>query len=129
MSEEKTYSIQKHDATTLHYDLRLEKEGVLKSWAVPKRPSQNPSDKRLAIQMEDHTLDYAFFEGEIKEGRYGAGNVELWDKGTYETVKWEENEIIVNINGKKLKGDYVLIRFQPDKDPKNWLFFKKKVQT
>lgn len=126
MGEKRTYSIQKHDATTLHYDLRLEKEGVLKSWAIPKGPSQNPSDKRLAIQMEDHPLNYAFFEGEIEEGRYGAGTVELWDKGTYEMVKWEENEIVTNINGEKLKGNYVLIRFQPDKDPKNWLFFKKK---
>ncbi|KXA94413.1 hypothetical protein AKJ37_06875 [candidate division MSBL1 archaeon SCGC-AAA259I09] len=120
------YSIQKHDASTLHYDLRLEKEGVLKSWAIPKGPSRDPSDKRLAIQTEDHPLDYAFFEGEIEEGQYGAGEVELWDKGSYDLIKWKENEIIIDIYGEKLAGEYVLIRFQPDENPKNWLFFKKK---
>ncbi len=120
------YSIQKHDASTLHYDLRLEKEGVLKSWAIPKGPSKKPSDKRLAIQTEDHPLDYAFFEGEIEEGQYGAGTVELWDQGTYNPIKWKEDEIIIEIRGEKLDGNYVLIRFQPDENPKNWLFFKKK---
>ncbi|KXB02059.1 hypothetical protein AKJ43_02565 [candidate division MSBL1 archaeon SCGC-AAA261D19] len=121
----KVYSIQKHDASTLHYDLRLEKEGVLRSWAIPKVPPRDPSIKRLAIQTEDHPLDYAFFEGEIEEGRYGHGTVELWDKGSYEVRKWKKNEIIVRINGEKLKGKYVLIRFQPDENPENWLFFKK----
>lgn len=120
------YSIQKHDASTLHYDLRLEKEGVLKSWAIPKGPSQDPSDKRLAIQTEDHPLGYAFFEGEIEEGQYGAGKVQLWDKGSYDPIKWKENEIIIDIHGEKLVGKYVLIRFKPDENPKNWLFFKKK---
>ncbi|KXA90468.1 hypothetical protein AKJ62_00815 [candidate division MSBL1 archaeon SCGC-AAA259D14] len=120
------YSMQKHDASTLHYDLRLERDGVLKSWAIPKGPSKDPSDKRLAIQTEDHSLDHAFFEGEIEEGRYGAGNVELWDRGNYEPVKWEEDEIIVDIHGENLDGKYVLIRFQPEENPDNWLFFKKK---
>ncbi|KXA94541.1 hypothetical protein AKJ65_04095 [candidate division MSBL1 archaeon SCGC-AAA259E19] len=120
------YSIQKHDASTLHYDLRLEREGVLKSWAIPKGPSEDPSDKRLAIRTEDHPTDYAFFEGEIAEGRYGAGEVELWDKGSYEPIKWRKNEIIVNIDGEKLAGKHVLIRFQPEENPENWLFFKKK---
>lgn len=124
--KEKIYTIQKHDASTLHYDLRLEKDGVLKSWAVPKGPSEDPSDKRLAIETEDHDLDYADFEGEIGEGEYGAGEVELWDEGTYEEVKWEENEIIVDIHGDKLDGKYVLIRFKPEEEPKNWLLFKKK---
>lgn len=124
--EDKIYTIQKHDASTLHYDLRLEKDGVLKSWAVPKGPSEDPSKKRLAIETEDHDLDYADFEGEIEEGEYGAGEVELWDEGTYEEVKWKENEIIVDIHGDKLDGKYVLIRFKPDEEPKNWLFFKKK---
>lgn len=122
----RVYSIQKHDASQLHYDLRLEKDGVLKSWAVPKEPSKNPGTKRLAIQTEDHPLDYAFFEGEIQEGRYGAGQVELWDEGTYEPEKWKENEIIMELHGEKLSGKYVLIRFKPDEQPKNWLFFKKK---
>ncbi len=125
--EKKKYSIQKHDATTLHYDLRLEKEGVLKSWAIPKGPSKNPSDKRLAIETEDHPLNYADFEGEIEEGRYGAGNVELWDEGTYEEIVWKENKIIVDIDAERLNGKYVLIRFKPEVEPENWLFFKKKV--
>lgn len=126
MGEERIYSVQKHDASRLHYDLRLEKDGVLKSWAIPKDPSKDPSDKRLAIETEDHSLDYADFEGEIEEGQYGAGTVELWDKGIYEEVKWREDEIIVDISGDKLSGKFVLIRFQPDEDPDNWLFFKKK---
>lgn len=124
-SEGKTYSIQKHDASRLHYDLRLEKDGVLKSWAVPKKPPQNPGNKRLAIQTEDHDLSYAFFEGEIEEGKYGAGQVELWDKGSYEEEKWKDNEIVVEIDGEKLSGKYVLLRFKPDEEPDKWLFFKK----
>lgn len=124
--EERIYTIQKHDASSLHYDLRLEKDGVLKSWAIPKGPSDDPSEKRLAIETEDHPLDYADFEGEIEEGKYGAGKVELWDEGTYEIVEWEENKIIVDINGERLDGKYVLIRFKPDEEPENWLFFKKK---
>lgn len=126
MGEELRYSIQKHDASSLHYDLRLEREGTLKSWAIPKGPSTNPSEKRLAIQTEDHPVDYIFFEGEIEEGRYGAGTVELWDRGTYEALKWKENEIILDISGDELRGKYVLIRFQPEENPENWLFFKKK---
>lgn len=124
--KKKAYSIQKHDASTLHYDLRLEKENVLKSWAVPKEPSKDPSDKRLAIETEDHDLDFADFEGEIEEGKYGAGNVELWDEGTYEEIEWKENKIIVNIDGEKLNGKYVLIRFKPEEEPDYWLFFKMK---
>jgi len=120
------YSIQKHDASTLHYDLRLEKDGVLKSWAIPKGPSEDPSVKRLAIQTEDHSIEHAFFEGEIEEGKYGAGEVELWDQGSYRPIKWQEDEVIVDIDGDKLEGRYVLIRFQPEENPENWLFFKKK---
>ncbi len=126
LDEKRIYSIQKHDASQLHYDLRLEKEGVLKSWAIPKGPSEDPSDKRLAIETNDHSLEYADFEGVIEEGNYGAGEVELWDKGVYEEIKWKENEIIIDLNGDKLDGRYVLIRFQPEEDPDNWLFFKKK---
>ncbi|MEF8847761.1 MAG: DNA polymerase ligase N-terminal domain-containing protein [Candidatus Thermoplasmatota archaeon] len=125
-NKKKIYSIQKHDATTLHYDLRLEKDDVLKSWAIPKKPSKNPSDKRLAIQTPDHPIDYAFFEGVIEEGKYGSGEVEIWDKGTYKIIKWKQNEIIIDIDGDNLKGKYVLIRFKPEEQPKNWLFFKKK---
>ena len=120
------YSIQKHDASNLHYDLRLEREGVLKSWAIPKGPSSDPSTKRLAIQTEDHPLGYALFEGVIEEGNYGAGEVEVWDRGNYSVEKWKDNEIIIDIEGDKLQGKYVLIRFKPEAQPKNWLFFKKK---
>ena len=116
------YVIQKHDASRLHYDLRLEKDGVLKSWAVPKEPPLAPGTRRLAIQTEDHPTAYASFEGEIPKGEYGAGTVEIWDKGSYTSVKWEEKEIIVDIQGEKLNGFYCLINF---KGEKNWLFFKK----
>ncbi len=122
---DRIYSIQKHDASNLHYDLRLEKDGVLKSWAVPKEPPRKTGTKRLAIQVEDHDLDYAFFEGEIEEGKYGAGAVELWDRGSYEVVSWKDNKIVVDIDGEKLSGEYVLVRFKPEQEPDNWLFFKK----
>jgi bifunctional non-homologous end joining protein LigD len=122
-SKKPIYVIQEHHASHLHWDLRLEFDGVLKSWAVPKKPSKNPKDRRLAVQVEDHPVDYAKFEGIIPEGQYGAGKVKIWDKGTFETISKKENKIIFKINGKKLKGNYVLVRFRP---PKNWLFFKKK---
>ena len=115
--------IQKHDATHLHYDLRLEMDGVLKSWAVPKEPSTSPDVKRLAVQVEDHPVEYASFEGTIPEGEYGAGKVEIWDRGTYKLIERKENKLIVEINGTRLSGVYVLVRF---KGEKNWLFFKKK---
>jgi DNA ligase D-like protein (predicted 3'-phosphoesterase) len=117
------YVIQKHWATRLHHDLRLEFEGVLKSWAVPKDPLEANKRRLLAVQVEDHPLDYANFEGLIPEGQYGAGKVKIWDKGTFELINKKENKIIFKINGKKLKGNYVLVKFKP---PKNWLFFKKK---
>lgn len=117
------YAIQKHSATHLHYDLRLEMDGVLKSWAIPKEPSIVPSVRRLAVQVEDHRVEYAAFEGTIPEGEYGAGTVEIWDKGTYKLIDRKEDKIIVDIDGKRLKGIFVLVRF---KDKKNWLFFKKK---
>lgn len=118
----KIYVIQKHDASTLHYDLRLEFQGVLKSWAVPKTPPQERGVKRLAIETEDHPIEYAEFHGTIPEGEYGAGTVETWDRGTYEAEKWESKEIIVNLSGEKLKGRYCLIKFRPEEN--NWLFFK-----
>ncbi len=118
-----TYVIQKHDASHLHYDLRLQKDGVLKSWAVPKEPPSTPGVRRLAVQTEDHPVEYATFEGEIPEGEYGAGTVEIWDKGSYTIEKWEEKEIIVDIHGQKLGGVYCLIKFKNN----NWLFFKKKL--
>lgn len=126
MSEWRIYSIQEHDASNLHYDLRLEKDGVLKSWVIPKTPSKNPSEKRLAIQVDDHAIDHAFFEGEIEEGKYGAGTVELWDRGKYQSINWGEDKIIIDIDGEKLRGKYVLIRFKTEGNPENWLLFKKK---
>ncbi len=116
------FVIQKHQATHLHYDFRLEMDGVLKSWAVPKEPPTKSGVKRLAVQVEDHALDYINFEGTIPEGMYGAGTVEIWDKGTYTLKTRRENKIEFTLHGSKLKGDYVLIRFRN----KNWLFFKKK---
>jgi DNA ligase D-like protein (predicted 3'-phosphoesterase) len=123
LSDERIYVIQKHAATRLHFDLRLEMDGVLKSWAIPKEPSTLPDVKRLAVQVEDHPVEYASFEGTIPEGEYGAGRVEIWDRGTFKLIDRKENKLIVEINGAKLSGAYVLVRF---KDEKNWLFFKKK---
>lgn len=123
MGEGNIYVIQKHDATHLHYDLRLEMDDVLKSWAVPKTPPTEPGIKRLAVEVEDHPVEYAGFEGAIPEGEYGAGTVEIWDKGSYTLLERKENKITVDIHGEKLKGIYYLIRF---KGKKNWLFFKRK---
>ena len=116
------YVIQKHKATRLHYDMRLEMDGVLKSWAIPKTPPRKKGIKRLAIQTEDHDMEYADFEGDIEEGVYGAGSVRIWDKGTFEIELREKDKIVVHINGKKLKGRYCLIKFK--RQEKNWLFFK-----
>lgn len=123
VSEGKTYVIQKHAATHLHYDLRLEMDGVLKSWAVPKIPPTEAGIRRLAIEVEDHPIEYASFEGTIPEGEYGAGSVEIWDRGTFTLLERKEDKITVNIHGERLNGVYYLVRL---KDDKNWLFFKKK---
>jgi len=121
------YVIQRHDASHLHYDLRLEEDDVLKSWAVPKKPPLKQGIKRLAVQTEDHPLGYDDFEGTIPEGEYGAGKVEIWDKGTYETIEVNENKRIIKIYGNKLKGEYALIKLKRKKpNDKNWLFFKVK---
>ncbi|MDH5770541.1 MAG: 3'-phosphoesterase [Candidatus Bathyarchaeota archaeon] len=117
------YGIQKHQTRHLHYDLRLEMNGVLKSWAIPKTPPTEIGIKRLAVQVEDHPIDYSSFEGIIPEGEYGAGTVEIWDKGKYILKEKNEDKLIFEIRGNKLKGDYCLVRF---KGKKNWLFFKKK---
>jgi len=114
------FVVHKHAARTLHYDLRLELDGALKSWAVPKGPPQTPGVKRLAVAVDDHTLDYIDFEGTIPEGEYGAGKVEIWDRGTFDLDKRTDKAIALVFHGKKLEGDYRLIR---TKD-KNWLIFK-----
>ena len=121
--EERIYVIQRHQASHLHWDLRLEMDGVLKSWAVPKEPPTRSGIRRLAVQVEDHPIEYANFEGVIPEGQYGAGIVEIWDKGTYRLIERTPDKIVFEIHGKRLKGKYCLIRF---KGEKNWLFFKKK---
>jgi len=119
------FVIHKHFASHLHWDLRLEMDGVLKSWAVPKEPPMTKSVKRLAIQVEDHSLNYADFEGEIPEGNYGAGKVEIWDNGTYELIEKSNKEIKIVLHGKKLKGKFVLVKTKYGKQKgKSWLFFK-----
>ncbi|MBN1938885.1 MAG: 3'-phosphoesterase [Candidatus Aminicenantes bacterium] len=121
------YVIQKHQASHLHWDLRLEEGGVLRSWAVPKEPPEIEGLRRLAVQVEDHPLDYAAFEGVIPKGEYGAGTVEIWDRGTYRALETTETKRIIDISGTKLSGSYILLKLKP-KDPKdkNWLFFKSK---
>ena len=117
------FVIQLHNATHLHYDFRLEMDGVLKSWAVPKQPPKILNIKRLAIQVEDHPLSYATFEGIIPDGNYGAGTVQIWDKGTYELISRSGKEITVTLHGKELKGVYSLIKMQKEN---HWLLLKKK---
>jgi DNA ligase D-like protein (predicted 3'-phosphoesterase) len=124
-SDKPIFVVQRHDARNLHYDFRLEMDGVLKSWAMPKQPPKEAGTKRLAIQTEDHPLAYADFEGEIPAGAYGAGKVEIWDRGTFQLLKREEKEIVVTLEGEELKGDYVLIRTKYGKGEKGWLFFKR----
>jgi len=127
------YVIQKHAATNLHYDFRLEWRGVLLSWAVPKGPSLDPSVKRLATQVEDHPLDYGSFEGIIPEGEYGGGTVMLWDRGTWTPevpdvdIALREGNLKFTLHGKKLRGSWVLVRtksgFGGSKRP-GWLLIK-----
>lgn len=119
---ERMFVIQKHEATHLHYDFRLEIDGALKSWAIPKIPPTENGVKRLAVYTEDHPLEYANFEGIIPEGNYGAGKVEIWDKGTFILLEKEKDKIVIEIEGNKLKGKYCLIRLKGQE--KNWLFFK-----
>ncbi len=124
-SKGKIFVIHKHDASHLHWDLRLEMSGVLKSWAVPKEPPREKGTKRLAIQVEDHPLGYATFHGRIPEPHYGAGTVEIWDNGTYELKEKDDKKIEFKLNGKKMKGNYVLVKTKYGNKPeKSWLFFK-----
>ena len=139
-SEEKLiFVVQRHAASRLHYDFRLEMDGVLKSWAVPKGPSLNPDDKRLAMMVEDHPYDYKDFEGNIPEGNYGAGQVEVWDHGTYEPLDdtsklSDEKELLKELksgslkfilHGKKLKGEFALVKMK-NAENNSWLLIKHK---
>ncbi|MFE8071231.1 DNA polymerase ligase N-terminal domain-containing protein [Marinobacteraceae bacterium S3BR75-40.1] len=129
------FVIQKHDASHLHYDFRLAFDGVLKSWAVPKGPSTDPSEKHLAVEVEDHPLDYADFEGVIPEGEYGAGTVMVWDQGRYRNLRAEKDEattmaeahreglIEVWLEGEKIRGGYALKRIRSGQKPQ-WLLIK-----
>ena len=119
------FVVQEHDASTHHYDFRLEMDGVLKSWAVPKGISTKPGEKRLAVQVEDHDVDYIDFEGEIDEGLYGAGTVSIWDRGRYDLVDRKDKKLVFNLHGEKLKGSYVLIHTKE----KLWLIMKMKKET
>jgi bifunctional non-homologous end joining protein LigD len=132
------FVIQRHKASHLHYDFRLEMEGVLKSWAVPKGPSLNPQDKRLAMMVEDHPYDYKDFAGVIPEGNYGAGIVEIWDSGTYTSIQdtgnaaedekllkagLESGNLKFTLKGKKVKGEFALVRLKGD-NSNSWLLIK-----
>jgi bifunctional non-homologous end joining protein LigD len=119
------FVIQKHRARSLHYDFRLERDGVFKSWAVPKGIPETMGIRHLAVQVPDHPLDWGSFEGTIPEGQYGAGTVELWDEGTYDLVKWSDKEIDFILHGRRLEGPYSLIRFQR-KGPRDWLVFRRR---
>ena len=127
------FVVHEHKATRLHYDFRLEMGGALKSWAVPKGPSLNPADKRLAVMVDDHPVEYIDFEGIIPEESYGAGPVVIWDYGTYEVsdtpdpeVHLRSGKLAFTLNGKKLKGGFALARFARGQTGKEWLLMKKK---
>lgn len=131
------FVIQKHNASQLHYDLRLEINGTLKSWAVPRGPSTDPSEKRLATETEDHPLEYADFEGTIPKEEYGGGSVIVWDTGSFKNITekdgktkpldkaYDDGEILVELHGKKLQGGYALVKMQ-GRGSNNWLLIKKK---
>ena len=133
------FVVQKHHATAMHYDFRLEVDGVLKSWAVPKGPSTDPADKRLAVEVEDHPLDYANFEGVIPAGQYGGGTVIVWDRGVYHNIKADEDgrllpmtqalrrgRVEIWLEGKKLRGGFALVRTTMAGKKQNWLLMKMK---
>jgi len=120
---ENVFVVQKHNASHLHYDFRLRLDGVLKSWAVPKEPPKEKGTKRLAIMTEDHPLSYATFEGTIPKGQYGGGTVEIWDSGTFVLEERDDNKIVFVLEGKKLSGRYVLLKF-PKAGADEWLFFR-----
>ncbi|MBM5804821.1 MAG: ATP-dependent DNA ligase [Candidatus Verstraetearchaeota archaeon] len=123
--EGRSFVVHEHHARRLHYDFRLEKGGVLKSWAVPKGLPEEPGEKRLAIEVEDHSLKYREFEGTIPEGQYGAGTVRIWDKGSYEPLVWSKDTIEFVLSGDRLHGRYVLTRFKKAGE-RQWLLLKAK---
>jgi bifunctional non-homologous end joining protein LigD len=118
------FVVHEHHASHLHYDLRLEMDGVLKSWAVPKGVPEEPGIKRLAVHVEDHPLEYIDFSGRIPEGQYGAGIVNIWDSGNYRLIKKSDDHLEIVFEGKRLKGEYTLVHTRD----KNWLLFKRVAQ-
>jgi len=123
--EDNRFVVQRHQASHLHYDFRLEMDGVLKSWAVPKGVPDEPGVRRLAVQVEDHPVEYLDFAGTIPEGEYGAGTVEIWDEGNYELEQKAPDRLEFTLNGEKLSGGYVLIHTSG----KNWLLLKRKIKS
>lgn len=121
-STKSRFVVQEHHASHLHWDFRLEMDGVLASWAAPKGVPLESGVKRLAVKVENHDLDYIDFEGEITEGNYGAGKVHIWDKGTYSLEERKKDRIVFSLKGKRLSGRYVLIKMKGKK--KEWLLFK-----
>ncbi|HII75893.1 MAG TPA: ATP-dependent DNA ligase [Methanolinea sp.] len=119
------FVVQEHHSSHHHFDFRLEHEGVLASWAVPKGVPESPGEKRLAVRTEDHPLAYADFEGSIPEGEYGAGEVKIWDRGTFVLNTWEADRIEVILQGNRLNGRYLLVRFKRAGE-NDWLLFRAK---
>ena len=124
--EKLIFVVQEHHSRRLHYDFRLENDGVLKSWAVPKGIPETSGERRLAVQTEDHPYEYASFQGTIPKGQYGAGTVIIWDKGYYEPKLWEDDKIEFTLNGERLKGRYALVRLKKAQQDNAWLLLKGK---
>lgn len=119
------FVVQEHHASHLHYDFRLALDGVLKSWAVPKGVPEEPKVRRLAVQTEDHPLEYAAFEGSIPKGEYGGGEVRIWDRGSFDLKERGSDKLVFVLRGQRLNGAYALVRFKgKEKDSKNWLIMK-----
>src|SRR5437879_5703902 len=116
------FVVQEHHARRLHWDLRLERDGVLASWAIPNGIPDDPGRNRKAVRTEDHPLEYLDFEGEIPRGEYGAGTLKVWDRGTYECHKWRDDEVMVTFHGERVRGRYVL--FRAGADPKDWMIHR-----
>ena len=126
-ARELSFVVQRHDARRLHYDFRLEREGVLVSWAVPKGVPLEPGQQHLAVHVEDHPLEYGSFEGEIPKGNYGAGTVEIWDRGTYELLEEKpDGGVTVRLHGQRLEGTWALVPAHLSGDEKNWLILRKR---
>jgi DNA ligase D-like protein (predicted 3'-phosphoesterase) len=119
------FVIQEHHARTHHFDFRLERDGVLKSWAIPKGMPEKLGVKRLAIQVEDHDLEFGKFEGSIPESEYGAGHIKIWDQGTYVLEEWTDDRITFYLEGSRISGSFNLIRFKPA-GPRDWLLIRRR---